>query len=288
MKKQKKNFFLDYQEDLDKSKVVILPIPFERTTSYLKGTSRGPQAIINASCEVEFYDEELDIETYRIGIHTLKPLNCKGNPSKVLARITETVTELLMKKKFPVAIGGEHTITPFIVKAFSKFFQDLSVLTIDAHADLRSEYQGTPLSHACASYMTRRIASTVLVGIRAYSKDEAELIKKERIKAYPAHGIRKNKNWIQSILKDLKSHVYLSVDMDGLDPCVIPAVGTPVPGGLDWWQTLDLIKTVAERKKIVGLDFVELCPSTESVHSDFITARLIYKTIGYIFSRVLK
>lgn len=285
MKNNQRFFFLDKQEDFNKSTIVIFPVPFERTTSYKKGTVYGPEAILKASAEVEFYDEELESETFTSGIHTMQEIKCRGSTEKFFEKIRMTADNLLRSGKFIVALGGEHSITPALVQAHKNHYRDLSVLIIDAHADLRSEYQGSSLSHACTSFQTRKYADIVITGIRAYSKEEAELIRKEKIKVYPAHIIKKERKWISHILNDLTKHVYLSFDLDGLDPSIMPAVGTPVPGGLDWWEAIELIKNVAANKKIVGMDFVELCPLPQLFYADFTAAKLIYKALGYIFSR---
>lgn len=278
--------FLDSQSPYDTSKVVIQSIPYEQTTSYIKGTSKAPFEILNASREVEFFDEELKINTNEIGIHTLKPLPCPAKGNKIYAHISSATEKLLHDRKFIVTLGGEHTITPFIVRAYTKFFDNLSVLVIDAHADLRAEYQGTIYSHACASYLTRKYAPIVEVGVRALSLEEAKLIKKERIPVFYDYIIQKNKNWIPDVLRCLAKNVYISVDFDGLEPSLMPAVGTPVPGGISWWQTIELLKKVSEKKNVVGMDFVELCPSINAPQAIFTAAKLIYKALGYVFRKI--
>jgi agmatinase len=287
MKTQSLSPFLDLQSPYNSSKVVIQSIPYERTTSYLKGTGKAPLEILRASREVEFYDEESMQLTYKIGIHTLKPYNIKGKGEKALSGITSSTEKLLKDKKFIVTLGGEHTITPFIVRAHTRFFKDLSVLVIDAHADLRNEYQGTIYSHACASYLTRKFAPIVEVGVRALSVEEANLIRDEKIPVFYDFVVQKNKNWIKNVLKCLSNNVYVSVDFDGLEPSLMPAVGTPVPGGISWWQTIELLRRVADKKNIVGMDFVELCPAINAPQAIFAAAKLIYKAIGYVFRKNL-
>ncbi len=279
--------FLDLHIPYDQSRVVIQSIPYERTTSYIKGTSKAPLEIIKASREVEFYDEELCDLTHKIGIHTLEPLPCKGVEKKIFTAISDSTERHLKEGKFIVTIGGEHTITPFIVKAYKKFFKNFSVLVIDAHADLRKEYQGTPYSHACASYLIRKYAPLVEVGVRALSIEEAKLIEKEQIPVFYDYKIRSNKHWIKDVLKCLQKNVYISVDFDGLEPSLMPAVGTPVPGGISWWQTIELLKRVGKEKNVLGMDFVELCPSINAPHALFTAAKLIYKAIGYSFRKII-
>jgi len=279
--------FLDFQTPYNSARLVIQSIPYEHTTSYIRGTSKAPLEIIKASKEVEFYDEELRTITHKIGIHTLKPFQYKRKGHKIFPQISHSTEILLKDGKFIVTLGGEHTITPFIVKAFTKFFKNLSVLVIDAHADLRTEYQGTIYSHACTSYLTRKYAPVVEVGIRALSIEEANLIKKERIPVFYDYKIQKNKNWVRDVLKCLTKNVYLSVDFDGLDPILMPAVGTPVPGGISWWQSMELLKAITKEKNVVGMDFVELCPSINAPHAIFTAAKLIYKAIGYVFRKTI-
>ncbi|HEY4716897.1 MAG TPA: agmatinase [bacterium] len=277
--------FLADQTPFAESKIVILPIPYEKTTSYIHGTALAPRAILHASREVEFYDEEADAEVfYKTGIHTLPQIPCNGKTEQILKRIESTAEKHIKKNKFLVSIGGEHTITYPLVKAHSKHFKNLSVLIIDAHADLRSEYQGSPFSHACAAYLIRNIANITLTGIRAYSEAEAQLIKRERINTFPSFRIHRNRKWIDDVLHTLTENVYVSVDLDGIDPSLMPSVGTPVPGGLTWEEATNLLRRVSEKKLIVGMDFVELCPSKYLSYSDFTAAKLIYKAICYVFS----
>lgn len=279
--------FLDFQSEYKNSKVVIQSIPFEKTTSYIRGTSRAPFEILLASREVELYDEELDFHTHNIGIHTLNPMRCAGDKRRTFERITSETEKLIIDKKFVVSLGGEHTITPFIVRAFANYYKKLSVLVIDAHADLRREYQNSPYSHACASNLTRNFAPVTLVGVRALSIEESLLIKKEKIPVFYDHQIQKDKNWISKVLSTLKENVYISIDFDGLDPSVMPAVGTPVPGGINWWQLLELLKSVGRSRRIVGLDFVELCPSIKAPYAVFTAAKLVYRAIGYATNKKL-
>jgi len=271
------------------SRAVIFPVPLERTTTYEHGTRNGPTAILKASQNMELYDEELELEPYKeIGIHTLPPIDTMdGTLDEVITELFTAQCGLLDDDKFPVALGGEHSLTPPLVSAVTKKYKNLSVLQIDAHADLRDEYQGNPASHACAMRRVLEFCPAVQVGIRSLSVEEAQAIPHLRTKVYWANDIvhAPLKAWIAKVLADLSPNVYLTIDLDGFDPSIIPATGTPEPGGLDWHQVTSLIRAVAQHKKIVGMDVVELLPQPGEHASDFLAAKLIYKSLGYIFCR---
>jgi agmatinase len=269
------------------SRAVIFPVPLERTTSYEHGTRNGPAAILAASRNMELYDEELELEPYKeIGIHTLPAIDtADGTLDEVISEIFTAQLALLEDDKFTVALGGEHSLTPPLVSATAKKFKNLSVLQIDAHADLRDEYQGNPASHACAMRRVVEVCPAVQVGIRSLSVEEAQAIPHLRTSVYWAKDIARApmKSWIAKVLADLSPNVYLTIDLDGFDPAFVPATGTPEPGGLDWIQVTSLIRAVADHKKIVGMDVVELLPQPGDHASDFLAAKLVYKCLGYIF-----
>lgn len=269
------------------SRAVIFPIPLERTTTYETGTRNGPAAILKASQNMELYDEQLETEPYKeIGIHTLPPIDTMdGTLDEVLAEIFTAQCGLLDDDKLPVALGGEHSLTPPLVTAIGKKFQNLSVLQIDAHADLREEYQANPSSHACAMRRVLEVCPAVQVGIRSLSAEEAQAIPQLSTKIYWAKDIARLplKSWVAKVLDDLNPNVYVTIDLDGFDPSIIPATGTPEPGGLDWYQVTSLLRAVASHRKIVGLDVVELLPQPGEHASDFLAAKLVYKCLGYIF-----
>jgi agmatinase len=269
------------------SRAVIFPVPLERTTSYEHGTRNGPAAILAASRNMELYDEELELEPYKeIGIHTLPAIDTSdGTLDEVITEIFTAQLGLLEDEKFTVALGGEHSLTPPLVSATAKKFKDLSVLQIDAHADLRDEYHGNPASHACAMRRVVEVCPAVQVGIRSLSVEEAQAIPHLRTSVYWAKDIARApmKSWIAKVLADLSPNVYLTIDLDGFDPAFVPATGTPEPGGLDWMQVTSLIRAVADHKKIVGMDLVELLPQPGDHASDFLAAKLVYKCLGYIF-----
>ena len=269
------------------SRAVIFPVPLERTTSYEHGTRNGPAAILAASRNMELYDEELELEPYKeIGIHTLPAIDtADGTLDEVITEIFTAQLGLLEDDKFTVALGGEHSLTPPLVSATAKKFKNLSVLQIDAHADLRDEYQGNPASHACAMRRVVEVCPAVQVGIRSLSVEEAQAIPHLRTSVYWAKDIARAplKSWIAKVLADLSANVYITIDLDGFDPAFVPATGTPEPGGLDWMQVTSLIRAVADHKKIVGMDVVELLPQPGDHASDFLAAKLVYKCLGYIF-----
>jgi agmatinase len=269
------------------SRAVIFPVPLERTTSYEHGTRNGPAAILAASRNMELYDEELELEPYKeIGIHTLPAIDtADGTLDEVITEIFTAQLGLLEDDKFTVALGGEHSLTPPLVSATAKKFKNLSVLQIDAHADLRDEYQGNPASHACAMRRVVEVCPAVQVGIRSLSVEEAQAIPHLRTSVYWAKDIARAplKSWIAKVLADLSPNVYLTIDLDGFDPAFVPATGTPEPGGMDWMQVTSLIRAVADHKKILGMDVVELLPQPGDHASDFLAAKLVYKCLGYIF-----
>ena len=269
------------------SRAVIFPIPLERTTTCETGTRNGPAAILKASQSIELYDEELEAEPYKeIGIHTLPPIDTMdGTLDEVLAEIFTAQCGLLDDEKLPVALGGEHSLTPPLVTAVGKKYQNLSVLQIDAHANLRDEYHANPSSHACAMRRVLEVCPAVQVGIRSLSAEEAQAIPRLSTKVYWAKDITRLplKSWVAKVLDDLHPDVYVTIDLDGFDPSIIPATGSPEPGGLDWYQVTSLLRAVASHKKIVGFDVVELLPQPGDHASNFLAAKLVYKCLGYIF-----
>jgi agmatinase len=271
----------------EKSRAVILPVPLERTTSYEHGTRNGPAAIIAASRNMELYDEELQMESYKkFGIATLPAIETQeGTLEKVLGELYTAELAVLGDGRLPVALGGEHSLTPPLVSAAARKFPGLSVLQIDAHADLRESYHGNPASHACAMRRVVEICPAVQVGIRSLSVEEAEAIPRLRTRIYWAKDIARAAvdTWVPRVVADLTDDVYLTIDLDGLDPAYVPATGTPEPGGLDWYQVLALVRAVAASKRIVAMDVVELLPQAGDHASDFLAAKLIYKCLGYIF-----
>jgi|YNPMSStandDraft_2_1061718.scaffolds.fasta_scaffold00317_10 agmatinase len=287
----KKNFLGigEKHSNYKNSKVVIISSPLEKTVSYGKGTAKGPKAILEASHYVEFYDEEFDRELcFEIGIATLEALKLqKLNHLKVLNKIYEAVKKVLNDDKFPIILGGEHSISSACVRAFLEKYNDLTILQFDAHSDLRDSYEGSKFSHA--SVMKRIYEMTkniVQVGIRAQCKEESDLIKNENINCFYMRDIRIGKlgeNWIGKIIDKCLDNVYITFDVDAFDPSLFPSTGTPEPGGLFWDETVSLIKELGRRKKIVGFDIVETAPKNKNDYSSFIAAKLCYKILNCAF-----
>jgi agmatinase len=273
----------------EKSKVVIQQAPYEFTSSYLAGSAKGPEAIIKASAYVECYDEELDDEVVnKIGIATLSPIQLDGKVNAEAIEVIEQETsKLLDDDKFVVSLGAEHTVTLGFVKAHLKKYPKLSVLQIDAHSDLRESYNQNPYSHASVMARVHELGVVICqAGIRAQSREEAELIKQsENIHTFYAHQIRTNPLWIEEIVDPLNNDVYITIDADGFDPSIMPAVGTAEPNGLFWTETLQLLKKVFKERNVIGFDIVECAPIEGSILSEYTLAKLTYKLIGYKFSR---
>lgn len=269
------------------ARVAVLPLPYEGTVSYGRGTAKGPQAIINASSQVELYDEDIDGEAYKIGIATLPAVGLTGlDTLQMSQRVGAQVLKILNDKKFPVCLGGEHSITPAIVEAVCSIYNDVTVIQFDAHADLRQEYEGNPLSHACALARVREICPAVQVGIRNLSVEEAAWIKKDNLPVYFAKDIHNSTDWMSRAITDIKTqNVYLTIDVDAFDSSIMPATGTPEPGGLNWYQITSFIKLLTKSKKMVGCDLVELAPIAGLHACDFLVAKLAYKCIGYALSQ---
>ncbi len=278
--------FLDIDKphtDYDKARFVVFPVPYEGTVSYGKGTSKGPDAILKASQHVEEYDIELDSEPYRAGIHVVNPIKLARRSLGVGGAIKAEVGRILEAKKIPVILGGEHSITPFAVKACAEKFKGLSVLQFDAHADLRDTYNGSKYNHACATRRILEVCPAVQVGVRSMDASEMKFAK-ESGQISKIHFADKLE-LAEIVLSQLSKNVYITFDVDALDPSIMPSTGTPEPGGLDYYQVLDVFRAVAREKNVVGFDFVELAPIKGLSHPDFMVAKLIYKLMGYVASK---
>ncbi|HET6491274.1 MAG TPA: agmatinase [Syntrophales bacterium] len=271
---------------LETAAFVVVPVPYDLTTTYQGGARKGPAAIIEASCNMELYDEELDREIYKSGIHTLPPLEAVASgPEGMLERVEQTVSGVFDLGKTPVMLGGEHSITLGAVRAARKRYSKLSVLHLDAHADMRESYQGSPFSHACIGRRMRELCPVVQAGIRSMSIEEAAFIRKRNVPVFSATDIRNDRTWVGKVLGHLSRDVFISVDLDALDPSVMPATGTPEPGGLTWHDVLGLIREVCRKRHVVGFDIVELAPIPGMVAPDFLAARLTYRMMGYISTK---
>jgi len=264
------------------SRIVILPVPYDETSTWLKGADRGPQAILEASVNLEFYDIETRSEVHKHGIYTLEPLTEKRSPEALVNSVFEKVSSLLNEGKFPVIIGGNHTVSIGAANAAAAFFPSLTVLQFDAHADLRDSYEGSPYNHACVMARIREKSHTVQMGIRSISAEEIHNADWNSI--FPAHQLWYDKNLYKVALDLLKENVYITIDLDVFDPSLIPSTGTPEPGGPPYYDIMHFIREVAKNRNIVGFDVVELCPSPLNKAPDFVAAKIIYQTLSYIFS----
>jgi agmatinase len=268
----------------ENSKIVILPVPFDATSTWLKGADKGPDAIIEASWNMYLYDTETDSEIYRHGIFTDKPVSEKKSPDKMVKDVIKRVSGHLDNNKFVVTIGGEHSVSVGAVMAHKKFYgENVSVLQFDAHADLQETYNGSKFNHACTMSRIRESCPIVQVGIR--SMDVIERDRSDSDRVFYAEKIHNNRKWMDSVIKKLTDKVYITIDLDVFDISVMPSTGTPEPGGLLWYDVLELLKKVAARKKIIGFDAVELCPNELSKPYDFLAAKLIYKLLSYVFNK---
>ncbi len=265
------------------AKFVVIPVPYDLTSTYQSGSRRGPGAILDASAYMELYDDELRKETFLAGIHTLSPLEVDASgPAGMVETVRRAVAGVFADRKIPVMLGGEHSITFGAVQAAKEAFPGLTVLQFDAHADLRDAYQGTPFSHASVARRITGICPLVQVGIRSLSIEEAEYLPTGPVKSYSADFLFDRKDALETIFRDLEGDLYLTVDLDVLDPAVMPSTGTPEPGGIAWRDLTRLIRLASERCRIRGFDVVELAPIPGMVAPDFLAAKLIYRIMGYL------
>jgi agmatinase len=268
------------------SRAVVLPIPFERTTSYVAGTRNAPREILLASGQVELWDEETQSEAYNRGIYTLPEIELPYNDIRVaLDEIRRVVSDIMEHEKFLVVLGGEHSVSVPVVEALAARTPGLSVLQIDAHADMRDTYQGSHYSHACAMRRIVDHAACTQVGIRSLCREESQAIPGLRTRVFWDHDMRQDPAWIDKVVASLSDQVYVTIDCDGLDPAIMPAVGTPEPGGLSWHETVALLRAVMSKRHVVGCDVVELCPIPGMVGPNFLCAKLIYKILTYRFAK---
>ncbi len=280
-------YFLDMEKEFslpEKAKYVLIPVPYDGTSTFIKGCDKGPEAIIEASDSLELYDPQFGIEAYKSGIHTDRFHFELITPETMVQSVYDRVNYFLSKKKLVGLLGGEHSISIGAIKAMSEKYTNLSVLQIDAHADLRDEYQGSVYNHACVMRRAQEYAKVVQVGIRNVCIEEKNNIIEENI--FYAHNIHHNSDWMKEALDRLTENVYLTIDLDGFDPGIMPATGTPLPGGLSWYIVIDFIKLLCQSKKIVGFDVVELCPQPGQHASNVLAATLVYKIITILESSI--
>lgn len=276
---------LPTRSSFDDATVVILPVPVDRTTSYVGGTRNGPHEILQASSHMELWDEEMRADVHSIGLFTLPEMELPfGEMEAVIDEIERVAYEVIGRDKFLVTLGGEHSITPPLVSAAARKYPGMSLLQIDAHADMRDSYMGTVHNHACAMRRSLRYARLTQVGIRSLSTEEAEILPKLNTTVFYDVSMRNDPDWIDKVVETLAADVYISIDVDGMDPAIMPATGTPEPGGLSWIEITSLLRAVAERRRIVSADVVELAPIPGMVAPSFLCAKLIYKLLTYRYA----
>ncbi len=268
--------------DYSESGIIILPVPYDETSTWMRGADKGPDAILEASVNLEFYDVETSSEVHLKGINTVAPVLEKETPEKLINAVYGRTLSLLSDNKFPVIIGGNHTVSVGSIKAFSEFYNNLSVLQLDAHADLRQEYEGSKFNHACVMARAAELAPVVQVGLRSMSADELPYAQRDRI--FYSHELYYNKNLYEKAIDKLSENVYITIDLDVFDPSIMPSTGTPEPGGPDYFELLHFLRNVILKKNVAGFDIVELCPSQTNKSPDFIAAKIIYQLLSYKFS----
>ena len=268
--------------DYSESGIIIVPVPYDETSTWMKGADKGPDAILDASVNLEFYDVETSSEAHLKGINTIAPILEKETPEKLVKDVYDRIFSLLSDKKFPVIIGGNHTVSIGAIKAFSEYFENLTILQLDAHADLRQVYEGSVFNHACAMARAREFAPVVQVGIRSMSAEELPFVERDRI--FFSHELYYDKSLYHRALDKLTGNVYITIDLDVFDPSIMPSTGTPEPGGPPYFELLHFMRDVIKSRNVVGFDVVELCPSETNKSPDFIAAKIIYQLLSYKFA----
>jgi agmatinase len=263
------------------ARIAIVQVPYDKTSTWIKGADKGPAAIIEASANMELYDIETDSEVYREGIFTDEPIRADPSPEDMIEAVHQHIKGHIERGKFPVVIGGEHSVSIGAIKAHADSNKDMMILQLDAHADLRDEYNGSKYNHACVAARIREICPIIQVGIRSMDSSEKEFIDVSRV--FFAKDIHNYTGWIDKVVSKLSEKVYITIDLDVFDPSIMPSTGTPEPGGLLWYDVLSLLKTVCNVRDVVGFDVVELCPNNRNKAPDFLAAKLIYKLLSYKF-----
>jgi agmatinase len=268
--------------NLATSKIVIIPVPYDGTSTWQKGADKGPQAFLDASENMELYDIETDSEVYKEGIFLAETVTENSSPEAMVDAVHKITKKYINRNKFVALFGGEHSISIGTVRAFNECFNNLTVLQIDAHADLRKEYLGSKYNHACSMYEASQNTNLVQVGIRSMDISEKRVMNTDKV--FFAHDMAVNEDWMDDVVDQLTSNVFITFDLDAMDPSLFPSTGTPEPGGLFYYETLEFLKRVFAEKNVVGFDMVELCPNKEDKSSDFIAAKLFYKMLSYKFA----
>ncbi|NMH86038.1 agmatinase [Flavivirga algicola] len=266
---------------LEHAKIVLIPVPYDGTSTWQKGADKGPKAFLEASENMELYDIETDSEIYKQGIYLADAVTENTSPENMVDAVHEVTKKYINKNKFVTVFGGEHSISIGTIRAFNEMFPSLTVLHIDAHADLRKSYEGSSCNHACAVYEASQNTNLIQVGIRSMDIKEKSIMNLD--KTYFAHDMAIDDSWMDSAIDQMTENVFITFDLDAFDPSVLPSTGTPEPGGLLWYETMDFLKQVFTEKNVVGFDIVELCPNEIDKSSDFLAAKLYYKMLSYKF-----
>lgn len=261
--------------------MVVLPVPYDETSTWGKGADKGPDAIIEASANMELYDIETDSEVYKTGIFTAPAVTEKSSPENMVNAVHRETANYLKQGKFVVGLGGEHSVTTGFVRAHAEVYKNMSVLQLDAHTDLRPEYEGSPYNHACVMSRVAELCPIVQVGIRSMDTVEKPFLVKNKL--FLAEDIHSRNNWYQEVVDQLTENVFITVDLDVFDPSIMPSTGTPEPGGMLWYETIKLLKLVSQQRNIIGFDVVELAPTEYDKAPDFLAAKLVYKLLSYRF-----
>ncbi len=271
----------ELQGKLETSKIILIPVPYDGTSTWQKGADKGPEAFLEASENMELYDIETDSEVYKNGIYLADAITEDSSPEKMVEEVHKVTKSYINKNKFVTIFGGEHSISIGTIRAFNECFSNLTVVQIDAHADLRKEYEGSKCNHACALYEASQTTNLIQVGIRSMDKIEKTVMDTD--KTFFAHEMVANDYWMENAIDLMTENVFLTIDLDAFDPSIMPSTGTPEPGGMLWYETLDFLKQIFEQKNVVGFDIVELCPNKDEKSSDFLAAKLYYKMLSYKF-----
>lgn len=277
----KKNYagIPDKYARIDDAKVVLIPVPYDGTSTWQKGADKGPDAFLAASENMELFDIETRSEVYKKGVYLAPPVTEDASPEKMVEAVYKTTKNYLKQEKFVTLFGGEHSVSIGSIRAFNETFEDLTVVQIDAHADLRPEYEGSSANHACAVHEASKTTNLIQVGIR--SMDVSELDHMDENQVYFAHDLYED--WMDDAIGQMTPNVFITIDLDAFDPSIMPSTGTPEPGGLLWFETLEFLKLMFKKKNVVGFDIVELCPNESEKSSDFLAAKLYYKMLSYKF-----
>jgi agmatinase len=272
----------EVEYDYSSSEIVIIPVPYDETSTWIKGADKGPEAIMKASVNLEWYDIETGADVSERGIFTTEPVEEKVSPQSLVEAVYHRVKSVLNDQKFPVIVGGNHTVSIGSVRAFAEKWSDLSVLQLDAHSDLRQEYEGSAFNHACAMARIKEIAPLVQVGIRSMSSEEVTFVDRSRL--FYAYELFSDKELYLKAAEKLSDNVYLTIDLDVFDPSLMPSTGTPEPGGPDYYELMKFLLHVIKTRNVVGFDVVELCPASENKAPDFVAAKIIYQLLSYRFA----